>query len=425
MKRLLANCLVLLLTSGLATGQRPRGSPKRLAVDVVSVKGGPQLFGAVLSRSADGGLTMAVERAWLEKTYPRYYQELAAGERALATAAREGLTRRIERWQRRRSEDANLVLFLREQAQQVAKPLDAAAATTSQFVMIELAAGEVRNVFRQPPRQRRIAELAWALRLDNVTTRTANHLQRELQKREVDVAKAPQLADRFGTLPQGEQEWAARMALVEFRLRKKLTFQGEGEYVARTGSGADKVDLNDLVNQIVGQQLGAQITDILGGDVAKRPKVEWRKKVIREAEYEGVSGFMVSRLMRDFRRTDKGFVFPDAAVVELSFFAKMPDRSWRVVWRHQEKRVARTVDPRRAEAVAAAPRVRTVMEFMKKLGLAGNEKVVDSLLAFGAATMAAQEAGNLAFGRLLLRHTQQLDGPPLTLAAAPRVKRDR
>ena len=240
MKRLLANCLVLLLTSGLATGQRPRGSPKRLAVDVVSVKGGPQLFGAVLSRSADGGLTMAVERAWLEKTYPRYYQELAAGERALATAAREGLTRRIERWQRRRSEDANLVLFLREQAQQVAKPLDAAAATTSQFVMIELAAGEVRNVFRQPPRQRRIAELAWALRLDNVTTRTANHLQRELQKREVDVAKAPQLADRFGTLPQGEQEWAARMALVEFRLRKKLTFQGEGEYVARTGSGADK-----------------------------------------------------------------------------------------------------------------------------------------------------------------------------------------
>ena len=102
MKRLLANCLVLLLTSGLATGQRPRGSPKRLAVDVVSVKGGPQLFGAVLSRSADGGLTMAVERAWLEKTYPRYYQELAAGERALATAAREGLTRRIERWQRRR-----------------------------------------------------------------------------------------------------------------------------------------------------------------------------------------------------------------------------------------------------------------------------------------------------------------------------------
>ena len=425
MNRLSVTCLLLLLVVGSSSGQRPRVSPKRLAVDVVSVRGGPQLYGAVLSGSPTEGLTLAVERVWLEKTYPRYYRELAAGERALATAAHEGLDRRIEQWRRSRSGDANLVLYLKQERDRLlAAKEDVAAPPASQFVLIELSADEVRNCYRQPPQQRRIAAVAWALRIDNVTTRTVNSLRRDIEKREVDLAKAPDLTDRFGTLPQNDVQWAARVALVEFRLRKKLTFQGEGEYVARTGSGAEKVDLTDLVNQIVGQQLGAQITDILGGDVDKRPKKEaWRTKVIREAEYEGVRGFLVSRLQREFRRTEKGFVFPDEAVVELSFFAKMPDRAWRVIWRHGEKRAARTVDPRRAEEVAAAPRVRSVLEVVKKLGLAGNKKVVDRLMAFGAATMTAQEAGNLAFQRFLLNHSQRLDGPPLILATPPRRAR--
>ncbi len=425
MNRLSATCLLLLLVVEASSGQRPRVSPKRLAVDVVSVQRGPQLYGAVLAGNATEGLTMAVERSWLEKTWPRYYRDLAAGERALATAASEGLRGRVEQWRRSRNGDANLVLFLQQETARLhgAKE-DEVEKPASQFVLIELAADEVRNLYRQPPPQRRVAEVAWALRITNVTTRTVNSLRREIEKREVDLSKAPDLTDRFGSLPQSDTQWAARVALVEFRLRKKLTFQGEGEYVARTGSGADKVDLTDLVNQIVGQQLGAQITDILGGAADKRPKKEaWRTKVIREAEYEGVRGFLVSRLQREFRRTEKGFTFPDEAVVELSFFARMPDRSWRVIWHHQEKRAAHAVDPRRVEEVAAAPRVRSVLEVVKRLGLAGNKKVVDRLMAFGAATMTAQEAANLAFQRFLLTHSKQLDGPPLVLAQPPRRRR--
>ncbi len=421
MNRLSATCLLLLLVVEVSSGQRPRVSPKRLAVDVVSVQRGPQLYGAVLAGNATDGLTMAVERSWLEKTWPRYYRDLAAGELALATAASEGLQGRVEKWRRSRSGDANLVLFLQQEASRLRGAKEGEdEAPASQFVLIELAAGEVRNLYRQPPLQRRVAEVAWALRIANVTTRTVNSLRREIEKREVDLSKTPDLTDRFGKLPQNETQWAARVALVEFRLRKKLTFQGEGEYVARTGSGADKVDLTDLVNQIVGQQLGAQITDILGGDVDKRPKEAWRTKVIREAEYEGVRGFLVSRLQREFRRTEKGFMFPDEAVVELSFFARMPDRSWRIIWHHREKRAARAVDPRRVEEVAAAPRVRSVLEVVKKIGLAGNKKVVDRLMAFGAATMTAQEGANLAFQRFLLTHSKQLDGPLLVLAPPPR-----
>lgn len=424
MNRLSGTCLLLLLVVGPSPAQRPRVSPKRLAVDVVSVQRGPQLYGAVLAGNATEGLTMAVERGWLEKTWPRYYRDLAAGERALATAAREGLQSRVDQWRRSRSGDANLVLFLEQESTRLRGAKEAEGEPpVSQFVLIELATDEVRNLYRQPPQQRRVAEVAWALRIANVTTRTVNSLRREIEKREVDLSKAPDLTDRFGRLPQSETQWASRIALVEFRLRKKLTFQGEGEYVARTGSGAEKVDLTDLVNQIVGQQLGAQITDILGGDVDKRPKEAWRTKVIREAEYEGVRGFLVSRLQREFRRTEKGFAFPDEAVVELSFFAKMPDRSWRVIWHHQEKRAARAVDPRRTEEVAAAPRVRSVLEVVKKLGLAGNKKVVDRLMAFGAATMTAQEAGNLAFQRFLLTHSKRLDGPLLVLTQPPRRTR--
>ena len=115
MNRLSATCLLLLLVVEASSGQRPRVSPKRLAVDVVSVQRGPQLYGAVLAGNATEGLTMAVERSWLEKTWPRYYQDLAAGERALATAASEGLRGRVERWRRSRNGDANLVLFLQQE----------------------------------------------------------------------------------------------------------------------------------------------------------------------------------------------------------------------------------------------------------------------------------------------------------------------
>ena len=66
---------------------------------------------------------------------------------------------------------------------------------------------------------------------------------------------------------------------------------------------------------------------------------------------------------------------------------------------------------------------RQSLEVVRKLGLAGNKKVVDRLMAFGAATMTAQEAGNLAFQRFLLTHSKRIDGPLLVLAQSPRRKR--
>ena len=185
MNRLSATCLLLLLVVEASSGQRPRVSPKRLAVDVVSVQRGPQLYGAVLAGNATEGLTMAVERSWLEKTWPRYYRDLAAGELALATAASEGLQGRVEKWRRSRSGDANLVLFLQQEASRLRGAKGGEdEAPASQFVLIELAADEVRNLYRQPPPQRRVAEVAWALRIANVTTRTVNSLRREIEKRE-------------------------------------------------------------------------------------------------------------------------------------------------------------------------------------------------------------------------------------------------
>lgn len=429
--------LTLCLTAP-ALAEGPGLSPKRMAVDVVSIKGGPQLFGLVLQQAADGRLLFAVERDWLRSNHKRYYTEVSTAEATLAEAAGEELLERIRRWIKRRATDRNLVLFLDQELQRLEAdrdPKDADAKTEKekdtpakdaekpvplkekQFVLVDIPGDKVRSLFRQPPERRQLALLAWQHRLKNVATRTANSLMRELQEAGVEIGPQPvDLADRFPGQVLDERQWAARVALVEYRLKQKLSFQGEGEFLARTGDGAVEVDLAELVGKIVEQQLKAQRAIAEGRPSAD--STDWMKKPIEEAEYAGLTGFLAARLHRQFVFTGTAFEFPKEAIVELTFVARQPDGAWQPIWSVSETQDAASVRPETKAEVAAGAEINKVLDLLKLAGLAKDGSTVDRAIAFGAAAKQAQSAAEQKFHEFLLLYTRQIDAPPIPLAVS-------
>ncbi len=62
-----------------AVAQR-RSSQSELAVDVVRLRSGERLFGAVFGELPDGTVRMAVQRNWLRQSLPEFYRSVAADE---------------------------------------------------------------------------------------------------------------------------------------------------------------------------------------------------------------------------------------------------------------------------------------------------------------------------------------------------------
>lgn len=415
--------IAVLGLSAWATAEGPGIAPKRLAVDVVSIKGGPQLLGMIVQQAPDGPLLFAVERDWLKTNHRRYYAEVSAGEAALEEAADDGLQNRIREWIKRRAPDRNLVLFLEgelqrlemERAARVAEdPKKVKPVEEKQFVLVEIPGDQVRSLYRQPPERRQLAMLAWRQRLKNVTTRTANNLLKELNDLGVEIGVEPvSLADRFPGQLLDEQQWAARVALVEYRLKQKLSFQGEGSFIARTGEGAAEIDLADLIQKIIEQQLESQRA-VAEGRTAEETS-DWIKKPIEEAEYAHLNGFLVSRLKRQFVFTGDGFEFPKEATVELAFFARQPDGLWQEIWSISKTQEAAVARPETKAEVSAAPEIKKVLDLLKLAGLAKDGSMVERAIGFGAAAKQAQVAAEQHFNEFLLLHTRHVDTPPIPL----------
>ena len=114
-----------------------------LAVDQVSLKGGPRLLGAVLGREADGTIAFAVGRVWLKKTHAKYFEQALRDETAQTRAAFTELCDRIAEWRKVRGADKELEFFLGKESERVEKELKALDAGTREedaaFLVLDLA----------------------------------------------------------------------------------------------------------------------------------------------------------------------------------------------------------------------------------------------------------------------------------------------
>ena len=426
---------VLMLVCVLLTGRcqfavaQKKAGPARFAVDLVTLDGGKRLRGAFAGVDAEGVVSMAVQRSWLKKTRPEMYEEVTRNEVVATRAVLTELRGRIQKWLHEKPESNSLVTFLEVELERVDGQLsrldDARGnAVTSQFVMLKFPRRKAKYSFAQSAENRRIALLAWRERFEDVETREAADLEEQLRNRGIDPAtEIPDLADRLPPTGQGDDEWAARRAIIEFELADKLEFQGIGKALIRTDDGAARVGLEQLLPELLPQllqdQLGGQLADLLQEPGRRLQAVAAAatpdfSSAIREAERLKVKGFRATTVELNLQRKQ--------ANVQTRFVAKLPDGTWEQIWAHKAVGDPSKPRPDIQRQIENDPQVAETLKLVKSLGLGAGGQL-QTAMNFGAATMEAQKAADQEFFRFLDRFVKHLDGPSLSWSAGNSAKK--
>lgn len=395
-----------------AAPPKPTGGANH-AVDVVSLKSGRHLRGLIAGRDANVSMAIIVSREWLQTANPMYAAEgLAANQDRCRTAWTETRDRIAERL-KSPPDSPQLVFFLKQELERIKQSLANRDVPEPDFLWFDLPTETIAKVTVTTPEQRRVCLYGWSEGIAHVETRDTVSLTKELSAKGVKMeGSGPDLSDRLSARPQSADEWSARMALVEYALGTPVDFQGMGDTFARTGEG-QPINLGDVLPKILQQQLGSLLKELTNeGQFAAKPQADsgWLKSVIGKAELAKSKGFRVTRLDIDVTQMQ--------VAVETRFVGQLSTGKWQTIWRESMTEDAAKARPAAERRIDQDPQLKTVIESLKSLGLA-DARTLQQAIRVGAATMAAQQSADAAFGEFRDRYTRRLDGPPLLLTPIP------
>jgi hypothetical protein len=400
----------LLLLTFVAEAQGQKAVPtSQLAVDVVTLKSGKSIRGAVVKADA-GVISVAVSRGWLEHSAPDLYQKTVGNEVQLQRQIAEQLRDRLKKQLETTARDQRLTFFLKQELERVESQLAREdPVEPSQFLWLDLEQGSVAKVVRAAPDRQRVAIWAWNESFPNVETRDVHELERDLKQRKIDPTVAPpDLSNRLAPQLQDEREWAARMAIVGYAIGEPLDFQGTGNVLLRTDTDQRGIDLAPILSKVMQTQADSLLKDLVGDTGATKPAMkdnDWLKNASTEANRAGALGFRATRV--DVK------VDQHQAAVQTAFAARMPNGSWETVWSVNETQDSTKPRADVEAKIAEDPQVKQVLQTVKSFGLGADEQIRQAI-RFGAATMAAQQAADGKFFEFRDRYLKRLDGPPLT-----------
>lgn len=399
--------LWLCLLASIAHADLPKSaSLGQLAVDVVILKSGRQIRGAIVEATDSGALTMAVSRRWIQQAAPELHEQSVDRERDLQKQALDQLEARLQTQLKAPQQAQRFVTFLKLELDRIRALRERPQTVVPQFLWVEIPVDQIGRIARTLPERQRIAQWAWSERFPDVELRDAQDLQRDLKARKIDpAATPPDLSERLAPRPQSDREWAARLALVEYALGEPLDFQGTPEVLIRADATRELSDLIPVLTQVLRSRVDSLLQD-LTGELGVAPTA--RQGLVaasREAERIPARAFRATTVDVNLDRR--------AAVVETAFLIRMPKGDWETVWKYQETQDASRPRPDSEARILSDAQVRKALEAVRSLGL-GAEEQVQQAVRFGAATMAAQQTADSRFFEFRDRYLKRLDGPPLT-----------
>lgn len=384
-----------------------------LAVDLVTLKSGRSLRGAITSQQPNGSLTMAVSQNWLT----------SANSMLATTALKENLEGRRAGWKQAYDrigehlktpiDSPHLTFFFKQERERLKPLMDDRNEPETDFLWVEVRQEMIAKVKQAGPDQRRIGAFAWSERLAHVETRESSALQKELTGRGVNLdAPLPDLLDRLPARRQSDEEWKVRLALVEYALAKPLDFQGMGDTLARVRQD-QPADLSEILPKLLQQQLGSLLKDFASEGLPQGKNnndTRWMAGAIRLAEREGVRGFRVTRLELDAAAA--------RVTVETRFVAQIVAGNWKTIWMARESGDGTKARPQMEARIEQDPQLKSAIGTLNSFGL-GDPQTLKQAIRVGAATMSTQQAADAAFAEFRDRYTRHLDGPPLSLIGGP------
>ncbi len=381
-----------------------------LAVDVVTLKSGRTLRGAVLHRSPDRSLTIAVSRVWLKTANPELFEQYDAADLKSQREAWEQALDRLKKLLATPSDAPRLTFFLQAERDRIEQQLAVDDPPRAEFFWVELTGSQVSKVTPATPEHQKLAVIAWNDGFIDVETQNAVTLHRELTRRNIQLdGPTPDISSRLPARPQDDGEWAARLAVVEYLYRQPLDFQGIGDTLVRTGNG-QKPDLTAVFQKVMKQQVDSLLKDLLNEGPSRpepaKPERELFAPAIAAAEAAGARGFRVTRLQLEPDRNRVG--------VETRFLAKLDQDRWQTVFVSTEFADSSQARPELEAKITQDPQVKSVLDTVKTVGLF-DDAPLQTALRSGAATMTAMQAADQAFFAFTNRYSQHIDRPKLML----------
>jgi hypothetical protein len=382
-------------------------------VDVVSLKSGRSLRGAIGWQEPNGKMVMAVSVDGYREIDPN---------KVAATLA-ENIEQRQRAWKQTRDrisarlktagDSPQLSFFLTKEKERIELLLADHNTPDPDFLWLDVPQPTISKIAKATPDQRKIALFAWNERLAKVETRGAASLNKELVDKGIKLdGPPPELTDRLSARPQDVREWATRMALLEYTLATPLNFQGIGEMITRTGDG-QAANLGEVLPKLLQQQFGSFLKKLTGDNSsgANKPAgdLDWLKPAIQEAESAKLRGFRVTRVAIDTASS--------VVSVESQFVAELAAGEWQPVWRTVVVEDGTKPRPLVEALIEQDPRLKSARDAIKGLGLF-DPNILQQAVRVGAATLAAQQGADGQFNQFSERLTRRLDGPPLQLVTA-------
>ncbi len=393
-----------------------RDAANRLCIDIVVVERDRDVRGVIVSRSNDGGATMAVRRGWLRTAQPEMYEEYRAGEIEERAAGDEVLIERINAWIAELDADADRQLIgilnlERTNAQRRAEDLESET-DDEEFLLLEFTADRIREIHVQPARRRQAGLCAFQFDMTDVEQTSLTDLEAELSEFDTNWPMVTvDLTDRLASQgTQSTEEWAARQAIFEYQFRKPVSFQGTGDAVVQVDT-AGQGDVGDILTQVLGGGVTADLGSLLdlpelGG--AGESNI-WRDHAIAQTDEAGARGCRVTRVAPD--------LVTRTATVDDVFIAKMPDGTWATIWSVSVSAMPGDVPEGVVDRIRQDPNVEQVLSTAEALGVGRAE--LEQALNFGGATMHAQSQADAQFSEFLSGYIERLDGPPLSWQTTP------
>ncbi len=421
--------IVLVYSTSSLQAQLPSSSKKSLVVDEVITTDGKRFYGIILSNSDRDGLTIMIRRDWLEKTHPDFYQTHLAKESEKEIQAMTNHLFRLEAWWKSRKENSELVTFVDREMERVEKQRESKQKNQNlelqPFTLLNFPVTELRKVYQQSRDRHQMAGIAWKHDIDRVTTRSIKAIQRDLDSKNIDWKKENfDLSDKLTiSQEQSEEQWRARIALIEYQLCQPLDFQGTGSMLVRSGPDQANLmpgDLNTMMKQLMNSNMQSDLNSLLAGNPLlkelglgnnfknnnSKQESDWWQSAAKIAESEKINGFLTARVVNATGGNE--------ARVELCFFAYIKPGQWKEVIKIESRASHKDVDAAEVDRINDDPQIKGILDITRGLGI-GSSDMIDKAVRHGAATKLALDESRDKFYQFLERHIKRSDSPPLQI----------
>ncbi len=377
------------------------------AFDTVLTKDHSVYRGFYLMTEPNGDVIFLVDRKWLKVT-DRHYDAHAARCFKQEKLAYEQIRDRIAAILKR-DPNAPHAFILQRELERADTWLKSEEHIESQLMLISFPQNTVVRSTPSTPERARLGRWAWSKEIELAENRDVQSIEKELKDLRTDVnSDAPDLTSRFHALPQSEEEWAARLALVEYTHVERVAFQGTGELMIRISDDGKAPDLGPIFAKLMQSQVQSIIDELLGDKPSRQSggnsRPPWMRISFSKADELGkpyVRGTTVETEMLEGRVT-----------VSSMFAIKLANGNWQPIWRQTHEQDTRNLPASVLQTIEDDPQVKSIREKIEDLGFGATSELNHSI-RFGAATMMSQKEVDYQFELFRQRYMERLDLPVL------------